>query len=319
VEPAGGSDGTGGQWRIARKVAGDRVISAAGPDARHTRKSGEARCDGYRAHAAAEPQTGIITDEKLTRASGEDNSDPAAAAEFLAAEHASQDEHAGQGRAEPSGGTPGRQPLSWYADSAYGTGDLRDAIGQAGDAAVIKPKPLQPAVESGFTLDDFTVNEDERTVTCPNQITRRITARRNVTFGAACRGRPLHHRQDRPQPHPARTRRPAARRPPRLARAARGLHDTPAQRRASRRPGRHLPRPPAQAPLPGRNQEQRLAQVPNRRTEPAQPDRQGPDPARRRLGTGHLTSPALPAKPGKRTHASGPAVRQPRLRQPASP
>jgi hypothetical protein len=35
---------------------------------------------------------------------------------------------------------------------------------------VIKPKPLQPAVESGFTLDDFTVSEDERTVTCPNQI-----------------------------------------------------------------------------------------------------------------------------------------------------
>jgi hypothetical protein len=59
---------------------------------------------------------------------------------------------------------------------------------------VIKPKPLQPAVESGFTLDDFTVNEDERTVTCPNQITRRITARRNVAFGAACRGCPLRAR-----------------------------------------------------------------------------------------------------------------------------
>src|SRR5690348_6824859 len=211
-----------------------------------------------------------------------------------------------------------------YADSAYGTGDLRDAIGQAGDAAVIKPKPLQPAAESGFTLDDFTVNEDERTVTCPNQITRRITARRNVTFGAACRGRPLHHRQDRQPPHPARTRRPAARRPPRLARAARGLHDTPAQRRASRRPGRHLPRPPAQAPLPGRNQEQRLAQVPNRRTEPAQPDRQGPDPARRRLGTGHLTSPALPADPESdpcqrpgRQAATAPPTRITVIRRPA--
>jgi len=42
-----------------------------------------------------------------------------------------------------------------------------------------------------------------------------------------------------------------------------------------RRPGRHLPRPPAQAPLPRVNQEQRLAQAPDRRTEPAQPDRQG--------------------------------------------
>jgi hypothetical protein len=201
VEPAEGSDGTDGRWRIARKVAEDRVISAVDPDARHTRKSPEARRDGYRAHVAAEPGTGIITDEKLTKASGEDNSDPAVAAQFLAAGHASRDEHgqdvagsADPGRAEPSGGPGGQQPLSWYADSAYGTGDLRDAIGQAGDAAVIKPKPLQPAVEGGFTLDDFTVNQDDRTVTCPNGITRRITARRNVTFGAACRGCPLRAR-----------------------------------------------------------------------------------------------------------------------------
>ena len=88
VEPAEGSDGTDGRWRIARKVADDRVISAVDPDARHTRKSPEARRDGYRAHVAADPETGIITDEKLTRAAGEENSDPAVAEEFLAAEAA---------------------------------------------------------------------------------------------------------------------------------------------------------------------------------------------------------------------------------------
>src|SRR6266508_3274691 len=38
VEPAEGSDGTDGRWRIARKVAPDRVISTVDPDARHTRK-----------------------------------------------------------------------------------------------------------------------------------------------------------------------------------------------------------------------------------------------------------------------------------------
>ena len=194
VEPAEGSDGRDGRWRIARRVAEDRVISVNDPDARHTRKSPEARRDGYRAHVAACPQTGIITDEKLTKASGEDNSDPAVAAEFLAAGHASPGER-GQ---DVAGGAPGRAdgrpPLSWYADSAYGTGDLRDTIGQAGDAAVIKPKPLAPAVEGGFTLDDFTVSEEQGTVTCPNGVTRRITARRNVTFGAACRGCPLRAR-----------------------------------------------------------------------------------------------------------------------------
>jgi hypothetical protein len=150
VEPAEGSDGRDGRWRIARKAAEDRVISTAGPDARHTRKSPEARRDGYRAHVAAGPGTGIITNEKLTRAAGQENSDPAVAAEFLAA------------------GPDGEDgALAWYGDSAYGTGELREAIGNAGHQAVIKPKPLKPAVEGGFTTDDFTVDAAARTVTCP--------------------------------------------------------------------------------------------------------------------------------------------------------
>src|SRR5258707_1684285 len=61
VEPAEGSDGTEGRWRIARKVAGDRpVVSTVGPDARHTRKSPKQRRDAYRAHAAAVPRSGSL-------------------------------------------------------------------------------------------------------------------------------------------------------------------------------------------------------------------------------------------------------------------
>ena len=173
VEPAEGSDGTDGRWRIARKVAGDRVISTVDPDARHTRKSPENRRDGYRAHVAACPETGIITGEQLTRAAGEENSDAAAAAALLAA---------------------GDSPAEVYGDSAYGTGELRAAMKDAGLTAVIKPRPLKPAVEGGFTLDDFTVDESAGTVTCPAGVTRRISARRNVTFGAACHGCPLRAR-----------------------------------------------------------------------------------------------------------------------------
>jgi hypothetical protein len=184
VEPAEGSDGTDGRWRIARKVAEDRVISTVDPDARHTRKSPEARRDGYRAHVAADPQTGIITDEKLTRAAGQENCDPAVAEEFLAGE-------AGQAGA---GDNAGGYPPAWYGDSAYGTGELRDAIARAGHQAVIKPKPLQPAVPGGFTVDDFTIDEQARTVTCPAGITRQLTARNAVIFGAACRGCPLRER-----------------------------------------------------------------------------------------------------------------------------
>jgi hypothetical protein len=178
VEPAEGSDGTDGRWRIARKVTEDRVISTVDPDARHTRKSPETRRDGYRVHVAAEPETGIITDEELTKAAGAENSDPAVAERFLAA----QTTHA----ADNHGST-----WEWYGDSAYGTGDLRDAIGKAGHVAVIKPKPLQAAVQGGFTVDDFTVDRHAGTVSCPGGHTRPISTTGVATFGALCRTCPL--------------------------------------------------------------------------------------------------------------------------------
>jgi hypothetical protein len=217
VEPAEGSDGTDGRWRIARKVAGDRAVSTVDPDARHTRKSPEARRDGYRAHVAACPQTGIITDEKLTKAAGTENSDPAVAEEFLAAEAG----QAGSGPAgqEPpgaggeAGGQPGRdaashdsgsgadagdgpseEPLAWYGDSAYGTGDLRGAIADAGHRAVIKPKPLQAPVAGGLTVDDFAVDEQAGTVTCPAGHTVALSRTRIATFGVRCRDCPLRQR-----------------------------------------------------------------------------------------------------------------------------
>ena len=180
VEPAEGSDGRDGRCRIARKVAEDRVISTVDTQARHTRKSPEARRDGYRAHVAADPDTGIITDEKLTKAAAAENSDAAVAAQFVAAEAAA------------ASGCGGK--LAWYGDSAYGTGELRQAIAEAGHEAVIKPWPAQPAVEGGFARDDFTLDQATRTVTCPAGITRQITGRNAVIFGIACRGCPLRAR-----------------------------------------------------------------------------------------------------------------------------
>jgi hypothetical protein len=186
VEPAEGSDGTDGRWRIARKVAEDRVVSTVDPDARHTRKSPESRRDGYRAHVAAEPETGIITDEELTKAVGAENSDAAVAERFLAAEaaHPTPDpQHAADAAA-----------LEWYGDSAYGTGDLRQAIVKAGHLAVIRPKPLQAAVAGGFTVDDFTVDRQAGTVGCPGGHVRPISTTGVATFGALCRACPLRQR-----------------------------------------------------------------------------------------------------------------------------
>ena len=74
--------------------------------------------------------------------------------------------------------------MNGTGDTAYGTGDLRAALDEAGHTAVIKPWPLKPAVGGGFTVDDFTADETAGTVTCPAGLTRRISARRTVTFGA---------------------------------------------------------------------------------------------------------------------------------------
>ena len=121
VEPAEGSDGTDGRWRIARKVAEDRVISVNDPEARHTRKSPENRRDGYRAHVVACPETGIITGEQLTRAAGEENSDAAVAAALLAA--------GGSAR----GGL--RRLGLWHRGSARGAGRGRAHGGDQAEAA----------------------------------------------------------------------------------------------------------------------------------------------------------------------------------------
>ena len=178
VEPAEGSDGTDGRWRIAHKVAPDRVISTVDPDTRHAHKSRERRQDGYKAHVVVEPDTGLITNTALSQATGPDNSDASVGTRLL--------------DADPT--TDPGQPLEVLGDSAYGTGDALEAIETAGHTPVIKPWPLRPAVEGGFTLDDFTLNDTGDTVTCPNGLTRVVSRRGNVAFGIACRDCPLRPR-----------------------------------------------------------------------------------------------------------------------------
>jgi len=198
VEPAEGSDGLDGRWRIARKVAPDRVISTADTEARHAHKTRSRRQDGYTAHLVVEPDTGIITDTALTPAAGPDNSDATVGVDLLLAGHTGEPAKAGPAEAEP--GQQAERGTGWevLADSAYGTGDALATLHDAGHTPIIKPWPLRPAVEGGFTIDDFTIIEPTDdlagSATCPNGVTRPITPTRNVTFGAACRGCPLRAR-----------------------------------------------------------------------------------------------------------------------------
>jgi hypothetical protein len=83
VEPADGSDGNDGRWRIARQVAPDRTISTVDPEARHAHKTRQRRQDGFKAHVVVEPDTGLITETALTKASGPENSDTTVGAKPL--------------------------------------------------------------------------------------------------------------------------------------------------------------------------------------------------------------------------------------------
>ena len=49
-----------GTWRIAQRVAPDRVISMVDPETRHMHKSRSEYRDGYKAHLAVEPETGLV-------------------------------------------------------------------------------------------------------------------------------------------------------------------------------------------------------------------------------------------------------------------
>ncbi len=185
VEPAEDSDGTDGRWRIARKVASDRVISTVDPQARHTRKSKSVRRDGFRAHVAAEPDTGLVTGCEMTMAAGEGSSDAGNGVKLV-----TQDRFRGRD-GEAAGDGQNGESLEIYGDSHYGTGQARADYQAAGHGTVIKPIPVRPAVPGGFTLDDFAVSEDDGTVTCPAGHTRTISAKRYATFGAVCAGCPL--------------------------------------------------------------------------------------------------------------------------------
>jgi IS5 family transposase len=159
-----------GTWRIARRVAPDRVISTVDPEARHMHKSRSTYRDGYKAHIAVEPETGLITAAALTPANAADGP---------------------TGVAMLAGENPGLEVL---ADSAYVSGEVRAALEQAEHHAVIKPIPLHRAVPAGFTTDDFTIDTAAGTVTCPQGLTVPIAASGGARFGPRCRGCPVRER-----------------------------------------------------------------------------------------------------------------------------
>lgn len=165
-------DGTP-RWRIARKVAADRVISTVDTEARHAHKTVHRRQDGFKAHLAVEPETGLVTACQLTKAAGPQAHDAVVGIDLLTAE---------------------REQVEVLGDSAYATGDALATFADTGHVPLVKPWPHRPAVAGGFTAEDFTIDETAQTAICPAGVTRKITPTRKVTFGVACRDCPLQAR-----------------------------------------------------------------------------------------------------------------------------
>jgi len=233
--------GEDGVFRIARRVAKDRIISTVDPDARHGHKTSARGFDGYKGHVSVDPDSELIV---ATTVSAGNAGDAAAVNELLAddlqdlqpanpqaeqaaadqgdamqadgeqhaAEHADPEQHdgehadperadaeedvAGQADSEqaaggPAAGASGR--LSVYGDSAYGSGEVLEALEQA-DAEIYTKTQPPTAPDGRFAKDKFTINLDAQTVTCPAAHTVALTGsgRRQVAkFAGLCAGCPL--------------------------------------------------------------------------------------------------------------------------------
>ncbi len=299
--------GEPGSWQIAQRVAPDRVISTVDPESRHAHKTTSRRQDGFKAHVVVEPDTGIVTACALTKASGEGSGDAAAGAALLAGDTT----------------VPPDTPVEVLGDSAYGTGDMLAALAAAGHVPMVKPWPVNPAVPGGFTVDDFTVDGEADTLTCPAGVTPDQPGPPGQLRGrvprlpAASAMHPQRHRQIDADPRARRspTRSP---RPHRQRRVPRGLPAAPAHGRTLDRLDH--PRQP-QTALPRHSQERRMAPPPSVCHQPPPPHRPR-HPARprdRNLGPGQLKAdrPTVRRPPGGL--AAPRSTRSPRLWKTAAP
>jgi hypothetical protein len=202
--------GGDGVFRIARRVAKDRVISTVDPDARHGHKTSARGFDGYKGHLAADPDSEIITATEVTAG----NTGDAEPAEQLLSEDlpkpvdndqdedgqdtgdgvtavVSEPDDAADSDSQSSGAA---DSLEVYGDAAYGAGPLLATLEDAGARIMTKVQP--PAAVGGrFAKDRFDIDLAAGTVTCPAHVAVAIRPAKGgggtAAFGTVCAGCPL--------------------------------------------------------------------------------------------------------------------------------
>ncbi len=211
-----------GTFRIARRVAKDRVISTVDPQARHGHKTASRGFDGYKGHAATDPDSEIITNTKVTPGNAGDASvaedliedlltdadggtDSTDSTDEVPDDGGPQvevpaelyddllDEAEAAAAADAADDAAARQPTV-YGDAAYGTGPFQSRLEGAGIASGCKTQP--PSAAGGrYTKDRFAIDLGAGTVTCPNNVA--VSIRRGsdgggtASFAGACATCPL--------------------------------------------------------------------------------------------------------------------------------
>jgi len=134
-----------GVFRIANKVAKDRVISTVDPEARHGHKSRNRRFDGYKAHLSVDPDSELIDEVIATAANTQDRE---AVSDLVASLADAQDKP------------------EVFGDSAYADGATRDTLRAQGFTITAKVPQVRNSTGL-FTKDQFRIDTEHTTVTCP--------------------------------------------------------------------------------------------------------------------------------------------------------
>ena len=166
--------GDDGIFRIARRVAKDRIISTVDTEARHGHKSHNRRFDGYKAHLSVDPDSELIDEVIVTPANTHDSTP----VEDLLAGHATDE-------VKPT----------VMGDCAYGTAETLSRLEDAGYEDVKAKVAPATGRDGHFGKDDFTVDLEAGAVTCPAGKVATIRPRTDgsglADFGAQCTGCPL--------------------------------------------------------------------------------------------------------------------------------
>lgn len=168
-----------GTYRIARRVATDRVISTVDPEARHGHKTSARSFDGYKGHISIDPDSEVIVASDVTTGNVGDGE---AAGPLL-------DEAIAQPKEE--------KVTEVYGDASYGTADIVEQLEEASIEANVKVQAPSPPRKGLFAKSAFDIDLKQQTVHCPQGIVVPIKIRKGpnrvgiASFDPHCRDCPL--------------------------------------------------------------------------------------------------------------------------------